>query len=114
MGINWHNVQVPCDAESYVQQIGRAGRVAFDSYAVMLYSKQLLQNCEPSMVNYTKNNTVCRRQLLFQDFENTSFSTISQSCKCCDVCTKQCKCNSCVESLTHDYSFIPSLFNLST
>ena len=73
MGINCHDVRlvihygVPCDTESYIQQIGRAGREATDSYAVMLYSKQLLENCNHDMINYTKNNRSCRCQLLFQD-----------------------------------------------
>uniref|UniRef100_A0A1X7TUQ3 DNA 3'-5' helicase n=1 Tax=Amphimedon queenslandica TaxID=400682 RepID=A0A1X7TUQ3_AMPQE len=88
MGINCHNVQlvihysVPSDPETYNQQIGRAGRIEDNSYAIMLHAKHLMQNCEPSMVGYIKNKSSCRHPVLFRDFEGTVILTsLKKSCR---------------------------------
>lgn len=79
---------VPSDKEAYVQQIGREG---LDSYA-MLHSKKLLENCEPNVLEYVRNKSQCRCDMLFHEFENCDHSAENQGCKCCDICISVMQC----------------------
>lgn len=91
MGINCREVgciihyRVPTDNETYVQQIGRGGREGSDCYAVMLQSNKLKENCEPNMLEYGKNKSQCRRNILFQEFENWDHLPDTHGCDCCDI-----------------------------
>ncbi|XP_011408286.1 PREDICTED: uncharacterized protein LOC105315366 [Amphimedon queenslandica] len=75
MGIDYKNVRciihyrVPNDMETYVPQIGRGGREEIDSYVVMLHVKRLLEICEGNMLDYVKNKSQCRCDMLFREFE---------------------------------------------
>ena len=50
---------VPGDVETYVQQVGRAGRDGQQSYAILLHAKKFMGNCEFLIVNYIKNTRLC-------------------------------------------------------
>ena len=82
MGINCPDVRliihlgVPSDIETYVQQVGRAGRDGVDSYAVLLYSPRLLSDCSDSIKKYAQNTATCRWDMLFNDFENFYHSAV--------------------------------------
>ena len=60
---------VPGDVETYVQQVGRAGREGQQSYAILLHSKKLMDNCESSIINYVNNTQLCRRDCLLKDLK---------------------------------------------
>ena len=113
MGIDCFDVKmvihygVPGDVETYVQQVGRAGR----DRPILLHSKRLMDNCESSIVSYVKNTRLCRRECLFASFENCKHSDINKGCNCCDICCTKCDCLKCVDKLSLHYSFIPNLFN---
>lgn len=53
------------DRESYIQETGWCGR---DGYAANGSKEDRITS--PRMIEYTKNNTVCRRKILFQHFDD--------------------------------------------
>ena len=80
----------------------------------MLHSKKLLENSEPKVLEYVRNKSQCRRDMLFHEFENCDHSEENQGCKCCDICIKQCEWSQCITSLSLNFSFIRVFFNQRT
>lgn len=84
------------DIESFIQETGRGGRDGMLSSSLVLFGKGDMQHVSDSMQSYCTNSKVCRRKLLFHDFDG--FSEIKfpcKSCLCCDVCQVKCECGSC-------------------
>ncbi len=105
MGIDCPNVHhiihvgPPSDVESYIQQIGRAGRDNEKSYASILYSKRLMENTSERLCNYcTLKEKECRRIFLFNDFDCYVSDAAIKGCECCDLCMKSCLCDRCETS----------------
>ena len=111
MGIDVPNIRTiihfgSCeDVETYVQAVGRAGRDGKVSKAIILYRKGD-KHINKQMKDYCMNKSVCRRVILFSDYDNCHTSDSINSCKCCDICTQFCNCGSC-------YANIPGTFNCS-
>ena len=84
----------PNDVEGYVQETGRGGRDSLTCVAI-LYRKRG-RNIDWNMKNYITNTDICRRDLLFHNFDGYSRSFTSSPCMCCDVCTLSCDCSDCV------------------
>ncbi len=109
MGIDCPNVRQvihygsPSDVESYVQETGRAGRDGLPSMAVLLTNVGRTRHMEKSMSEYVTNETVCRRDILFNNFDNYSRVYSGPLCLCCDVCAKSCTCSMC--SINHSSFF---------
>ncbi len=109
MGIDCPNVRQvihygsPSDVESYVQETGRAGRDGLPSMAVLLTNVGRTRHMEKSMSEYVTNETVCRRDILFNNFDNYSRAYSGPLCLCCDVCAKSCTCSMC--SINHSSFF---------
>lgn len=107
MGVNIPNVRHvihfgPSSAiDNYVQESGRAGRDTKQSHAVIyLYPGALRGHVSKSMKQYCKTEfhkegLICRRYQLFKGYLG-SYSSIPILHNCCDICTKMCKCGSCV------------------
>ena len=53
------------DVESYIQETGRAGRDGYLSHVILFMDLGI----EATMMVYSENNSRCRRQLLFCDFD---------------------------------------------
>lgn len=100
MGVDCHNVQQiihfqpPTDIESYVQETGRAGRNGNFATATLLYSNKL-SRLHSSMKEYVQNESSCRRDVLFQNFDDYEHPLDLKNCLCCDVCAITCTCSNC-------------------
>lgn len=118
MGVNCPDIRLifhlgpPSDLEMYIQEVGRGGRDGKPTYAILLTCGKLLQPCSDVMAYYCSNSTVCRRTVLFQEFDDYSRSPNSHGCQCCDICLKTCKCGQCKSNMEKDLLFLPQLFGI--
>ena len=102
MGIDCPNVRriihwgPPSDIETYIQETGRGGRDGNITVACLYYSRRdlSLQFMEPEIVSYCKNVELCRRAVLFKDFDYCSKER-PVGCSCCDLCLLVCDCDNC-------------------
>ena len=58
------NYGPPPDLESYVQEMGRAGRDGAYSEAALIFHGRQLCKCKPEMLEYTKSKSCRRRQII--------------------------------------------------
>ena len=88
------NYGPPSDNESYIQELGRAGRDGKQSEALLIFHGRQLRHCTPEMLEYLKS-TSCRRSKLLELFDKGTVSSYSFSRAkhlCCDVCALECTC----------------------
>ena len=62
-----NNYGPPSDLESYVQEMGRAGRDGQESEALLLFLGRQLRQCKPEILEYVKF-TSCQRKLTMAFF----------------------------------------------
>ena len=90
--INWGS---PSTLEELVQESGRAGRDGRQAIAV-LYPRRVGRKVPKEVKEYQENTTMCRRRKLFQSFLFTAEGALIKACACCDLCTKICACDKCI------------------
>ena len=95
------HVGLPDDAESYVQESGRAGRDGKASVSVLLRTKQGFHNVDKTMKDYCLNSDKCSRDKLFGEMDEYSHLDLGPKCLCCDVCSQSCQCGACAENHTN-------------
>ena len=61
----------------------------------LLLNKKSRHHIDQATADYASNTTICRREVLFKDFDNYVTPSFRSKCMCCDVCTKLCSCNNC-------------------
>ncbi len=87
------------DIETYIQETGRGGRDGKPTLASLLVYRRVNHVCDKTILNYQKNNSICRRDILFRDTDNYSHIQLETNCMCCDICAKFCECRSCEKKL---------------
>lgn len=85
------------DIDMYVQEIGRAGRDNDLAVVTLFWCPSDQQNTSKAMMEYCRNeHNDCRRNLLYAEFEDSDLVALpSSKCRCCNVCSRSCKCGSC-------------------
>lgn len=89
----------PNDLESYVQQAGYAGRDSKPSLSLLLRKMKRGRYIDRCVSDYISNDSVCRRDTLFANFDGYTRSFSGPLCLCCDICSKTCICSSCSENV---------------
>lgn len=107
MGIDCLNVRQiihygpPNDIEQYVQETGRAWRDGLRSFATLINKRIKGKSCiDDKMCAYIRNDVECRRDQLFNNFDNYVRTYDGPQCLCCDLCYKQCVCGNCDQNFT--------------
>ncbi|XP_070581643.1 ATP-dependent DNA helicase RecQ-like [Ptychodera flava] len=95
----------PRTLETYVQEIGRAGRDGMPAEAILYYNASDIASNVAGMTcqirDFCLTNT-CRRENLIQNFGQHLHSKFTYSHECCDNCEKSCQCATCLPKI-----FIP-------
>ena len=79
--------------DDYLQESGRVGRNNKKAHAVLSRYKGSTRsrNITKEMKEYTRNENICRRNLLLKSFTASPSQTpILQTC--CDICAEKCIC----------------------
>ncbi|XP_048763913.1 probable ATP-dependent DNA helicase RecS [Ostrea edulis] len=98
MGVNFKGVNnvihfgPPKDMDSFVQQLGRAGRDGSQTaMALLLYNSRQCKNLDDDMKKYIDNSDKCRRQVMLSAY---NYDPAENRVKhlCCDICNASCSC----------------------
>lgn len=98
MGVNYSflsnviHYELPHEMDTFVQQMGRAGRDGHFSHELILFKvhKGMLKKIDPELVQLAKDSQ-CRRKILCNSYA-CSFQEVVPIHKCCDICEKKCSC----------------------
>ncbi|XP_062599088.1 uncharacterized protein LOC134260556 [Saccostrea cucullata] len=105
MGVNFKNLHcvihygVPHDLDTFVQQMGRAGRDSTFSEEILLVkkNKKLFKKIDPEILRLVSSENECRRQIISSAYLATADPVDSHLC--CDACNKKCNCR--ISHATH-------------
>ena len=75
----------PLDSDTFLQQIGKAGRRKEPSHHLLIYNGKHIGNISSDMLQYCKNSATCRRQVLLKP-HGYQPSEARDRTQCCDIC----------------------------
>ena len=76
------------DVETYLQQIGRAGRDNRPAYANLYYGGRN-RYADENMKAYSANEDICRRKCILVHFVNIEDNDDECMYTCCDICASK-------------------------
>ncbi|VDI41671.1 Hypothetical predicted protein [Mytilus galloprovincialis] len=95
---------VPSTMETYIQEIGRAGRDGNPAIAKLFFNKMDISSAAKGMTDGMRNycqSKECRRDYICTHFGfNNCFD--KEKHDCCDICELKCTCDSCFAQLTEN------------
>jgi superfamily II DNA/RNA helicase len=99
MGVNFKDLQnivhfsPPRDMDTFIQQMGRAGRDGKASHELLLYRnhRNVIKNLDQEMLKLVSSTSECRRDII-ADCYLTSKSESVYANNCCDICEAKCQC----------------------
>ena len=108
MGVNFkdlHNVihyGPPNDLDTFLQQMGRAGRDGRQAHEIVIYRlhKGHLKAVDAEIVQMLRSDK-CRRKIINAAYMSTSESTCPVSHACCDNCEQSCDCGDSLCPMSH-------------
>lgn len=100
MGVNFVGVYnivhygLPREMDTFVQQMGRAGRDGVYSHELIIYKchKGHLKKVDEELVKLVKDSK-CRREVLCSSY-GCEVNTLIPLHRCCDICEQKCVCKS--------------------
>ena len=98
MGVNPPDVHrvYHCGPPNDVCSGGRSWRTRWNAYcSTLYYAKSLKWFVDKNMIQYAEQSLICRRDMLFGDFDMYKHSSFNFGCKCCDICSLTCTCDDC-------------------
>lgn len=111
MGVNFQAVNnvihfsPPKDMDSFVQQLGRAGRDGSQTaMALLLFNSRHCRNLDDDMKKYISNEDSCRRQVLLSAY-NCNPSPDRVKHLCCDLCAGTCSCEEKIVKIMSTHAF---------
>ena len=90
----------PSTIDAYLQESGRCGRDGQDSTAMLYFSRSDFSGYHPPSDDskaYCLNESKCRREMLLAEYDGGNFIKPNPCHKCCDVCSRTCKCDDCLD-----------------
>ncbi|XP_061191020.1 ATP-dependent helicase wrn-1-like [Saccostrea echinata] len=98
----------PKDMDSFVQQLGRAGRDGSQSFHLLIYNSRHTRKLELDMKNYIENVDKCRRLQMLESYDSFPNAKVVKHL-CCDICLRNCECNDkCCLLYQHPYNLFQS------
>ncbi|XP_056001114.1 ATP-dependent DNA helicase RecQ-like [Ostrea edulis] len=97
MGVNYKGINnvvhygPPKDMDSFVQQLGRAGRDGCQALHLLIYNSRHTHKLDSDMKNYIENKDKCRRLQMLQSYDSLPNGKGIKHL-CCDICSQKCDC----------------------
>ncbi len=92
MSLNCYKVQriihwsPPSDIEAYIQETGRGGWNGLHTKAILYNITSIGLHVSEQMKDYCRNTTKCRREILFENFDDDTSLYSSHQALMCTYC----------------------------
>ncbi|XP_070551713.1 ATP-dependent DNA helicase Q1-like [Ptychodera flava] len=93
------HIGVPTTLETYIQEIGRAGRNGQQAAATLYFNQSDVAVNVPGMTSEMRQFCqlqTCRREFICSHFSCQFDQALILMHNCCDICEKKCNCTECI------------------